>query len=227
MAVTKFAQHGLVRLGYEVSGEGTPEVLVLHGLLQDRVTMRPLTDELAERMSVIAMDLRGHGGSSAVHGLDLKLQDLVGDALVVLDAAEVESDVIVVGVELGAVIAAELQLTYPDRVREMVLINYPTGDMLVTEAITEIADLAYREQVEQAVTRWLNLSWGDGWRESVPKPRAAAARRSAGAIHPMLMALAQAGVSAHESLSLPGGAPFADDERLVSVVEAIEISLGL
>lgn len=222
MAVTKFAQHGLVRLGYDKSGEGSQTVLVLHGLLQDRVSVRPLLDVLEERVTVITMDLRGHGGSSAVHGLDMRLPDLVDDAFAVLDAAEIDAPVVVVGVELGAVIATGMKAAHPDRVRDLLLVNYPSGEMLDTEVITAIADRAYKGQAEEAVTGWLDLSWKAGWRDSVPKPRVAAARRSAEAIHPMLTALAHAEIGPQDSLDLPGGTPFAEEGDLALVVTALE-----
>lgn len=226
MSVTKFAQHGLVRLGYEAAGKGKPPVLVLHGALQGRVTLRPLTDALEERTEVISMDLRGHGGSSAVHGLNLQLTDLADDAFAVLDAAEVTSGVVVVGIELGAVIAATMQQSQPERVREILMINHPAADMLDAAILNSIADAAYRGQAEQALTRWLDLSWGVGWKESVSKSRIAAARRSVEAIHPMLTALAKAGVSEQPSLQLPGGSPFEDASDLESVLAAIESLTG-
>lgn len=221
MAVTKFAQNGLVRLGYEISGEGNNVVLVLHGLLQARNTMRPLADALEEDATVITMDIRGHGGSSAVHGLDMQIQDLVNDAFAVLDAAETSPGAIVVGVELGAVVAAGMKAADPERVRDVVLVNYPTGEMINPDTLTAIAQLAYREQVEKALNRWLDLSWGSGWQDLIPKPRVAAARRSAGAIHPTLMALANADIVDHESLSLPGAAPFAEEIDVEKVESAI------
>ena len=222
MAVTRFAQHGLVRLGYELHGEGEPTVLLLHGLLQTRNTLNPLLDALEDRATVIAMDMRAHGGSATVQGLNLRLDDLVEDAFAVLDAAEVDTPVIVVGVEIGAVIAQAMKEAEPDRVRESVLVNYPAGEMLDEAVITNIANTAYKGQGEKAVTRWLDLSWGAGWQESMPKSRIAAARRSAEAIHPILMALAKAGVQERDSISLPGGAPFAEDEHVDEVIAAIE-----
>lgn len=221
MAVTKFAQHGLVRLGYEISGEGEPVILVLHGVLQGRITLRPLTDELAERTTTISMDLRGHGGSSAVHGLNLRIPDLVDDAFAVLDAAEINSPVTVVGLELGAVIAGAMRESQPDRIREVVMINHPSGDMLDVGILESIADTAYAGQAEKALTRWLDLSWGAGWQGAIPKPRIAAARRSVEAIHPMLMALAKAGIAEGSSLTVPGGTPFDDEGDLASVLAAI------
>lgn len=221
MSVTKFAQHGLVRLGYEVSGEGESAILVLHGLLQGRITLRPLTDALAERATVIAMDLRGHGGSSAVHGLNLRVPDLAEDAFAVLDAAEISAPVTVVGVELGAIIANAMKEMHPDRVGEVVLINHPVDEMLDPEILNSIADTAYAGQAEKALTRWLDLSWGAGWQDALPKPRIAAARRSVEAIHPMLTALAKADVAELSSLGVPGGSPFDDEGDLAAVLAAI------
>ncbi len=222
MAVTKFAQNGLNRLGYEVNGEGESKVFILHGLLQTRSTLNPLLDALEDRGTAIAMDLRAHGGSSAVQGLNLRLADLVDDAFAVLDAAEIDTPTVVVGVEIGAVIAQAMKDANPDRVKGLVLINYPTGDMLDDETIRSIANIAYKGQAEQAITRWLDLSWGEGWRDRIPKPRIAAARRSAEAIHPILTALAEADVIEQESMTLPGGAPFAEEGHLNQTLEAIE-----
>lgn len=222
MAVTKFAQHELVRLGYEISGEGEPVILVLHGVLQGRITLRPLTDALAERTMVISMDLRGHGGSSAVHGLNLRVSDLAEDAFAVLDAAEVTSAVTIVGVELGAVIASAMRESRPDRVGEVVMVNHPAGEMLDAGILNSIADTAYAGQAEKALTRWLDLSWGAGWQDSIPKPRIAASRRSVEAIHPMLTALAKAEITELPSLRVPGGTPFDEEADLATVLAAIE-----
>lgn len=221
MARTAFAQHGLVRLGYEVQGDGQPAVLVLHGLLQDRVTMRPLVDALTEQTTVIAMDLRGHGGSSAVHGLDVRIDDLARDVFAVLDAAEVGSPVIIVGVELGAVIAATMATTHPDRVAATLPISFPTAAMTDAATLTAIADLAYRGQLDTAIGRWLDLAWGGGWQERVPKARIAAARRNAAALHPMLTALAGADVAQQESLTLPGGTPFVEKSDVEQVISRL------
>lgn len=222
MAVTKFAQHGLVRLSYEVNGEGEPTVLVLHGLLQTRNTLIPLLDALEERGTVIAMDLRAHGGSSTVQGLNLRLQDLVDDAFAVLDTADTNSPAIIVGVGVGAIIADSMYQQTPERIQGVVLINYPNDEMLDEDVITSIANTAYKGQAEQAVSRWLDLSWGEGWKDSMPKSRIAAARRSAEAIHPILMALVKADVQARESITLPGGSPFEEDEHLAQVLDAIQ-----
>lgn len=221
MARTAFAQNGLVRLGYEVQGESGPVVMLLHGLLADRASLRPLLDALADQATVITMDLRGHGGSSAIHGVDMQLSALVDDAFAVLDAAEITVPVAVVGVELGGVIAIAMQERSPQRLTGTVLVNYPSTEMRDSAMLTDIATRAYREQTDQALNRWLDLSWGEGWRENAPKPRIAAARRSVQAIHPILSAMAAADLPEVDSLRLPGGAPFASEEAVSQVMQEL------
>jgi 3-oxoadipate enol-lactonase len=221
MARTAFAQNGLVRLGYEVQGETGPVVMILHGLLGDRASLRPLIDALADQATVITMDLRGHGGSSAIHGVDMQLSALVDDAFAVLDAAEITAPVVVVGVELGGVIATAMQESKPERLTGTVLVNYPSAEMRDSATLNDIATRAYREQSEQALNRWLDLSWGEGWQGSVPKPRIAAARRSVQAIHPILTAMEAADLPDAVSLHLPGGTPFASDEAIHQVMQEL------
>ena len=48
------------RRAYVKKGEG-PALLLLHGLACDHTTWAPVIDELAERYTVIAPDLLGHG----------------------------------------------------------------------------------------------------------------------------------------------------------------------
>ncbi len=221
MARTAFAQNGLVRLGYEVQGETGPVVMILHGLLADRASLRLLMDALADQATVVTMDLRGHGGSSAIHGVEMHLSALADDAFAVLDAAGITAPVVVVGVELGGVIASMMQERHPDRLTGTVLVNYPSAEMRDAATLTDIATRAYREQVEQALNRWLDLSWGTGWQENVPKPRIAAARRSAQAIHPVLTAMAAANLPEAESLRLSGGTPFASEEAVHEVMQEL------
>lgn len=221
MTTTSFAQHGLVRIAYEMSGEGEQVVVLLHGLLSDRVAMRPLADALAEEMRVVVIDLRGHGGSSAIHGIDLTLDDLVGDVLAVLDAAEISSPVVVAGLEMGAVIVDQLRRTAPERVANVLRINTPATLIGDRETLLAISDRAYKGQTGPAVDHWLTLSWGPDWQTSVPKARVAAARRSAAALPQMLQVLVDAEIDDEPSLTIPGGTPFADDADVERVTMEI------
>ncbi len=224
MAVTAFAQNGLVRLAYEQSGDSGPAALLLHGVLSDRMAMRPLSDALQDSNRVITMDLRGHGGSSAIHGVDLHLDDLARDALAVLAAAEISGPSAVVGVGIGAAIAQRMQVIAPERVGKAVLINLPISSPQEAGTLRAIAEQAYKGQAESAVNQWLDREWGGDWRSTVPKARVASARRSAASLHAMLIALADGEVQEANALTLPGAAPFAADTAVDQVMTLLELA---
>lgn len=58
-----------VAIQFDVHGAGPPLVLV-HGLGDDRRLFRPLRERLAHRFTTVALDLRGHGDSSAARDYD-------------------------------------------------------------------------------------------------------------------------------------------------------------
>src|SRR4051794_13542002 len=74
---------------------------------------------LAKRFRVLAFDNRGCGRSGRPGG-PYTLAQMVDDALAVLDAAG-EERAHVYGISLGGMIAQELALRAPDRVRSLVL----------------------------------------------------------------------------------------------------------
>lgn len=217
MATTSFVQNGLVRIAYEVAGEGPPIVL-LHGLLGDRVTVRPLADALVDTHMVVSLDLRGHAGSSAIHGIELSVAELAHDVISVMDTLGV-AQAIVVGVDLGAVLASALG----DRASHVIAIN-PPGSMIADEAVLEdVAESAYKGLGEKAISGWLNIAWGPDWQDRVPRPRIAAARRSVASLHTCLRAMMNCQDSREYDVvfGLPGGTPFANDADVASVVAAI------
>lgn len=221
MGVTSFVQNGLVRIAYEVAGEGAPVVL-LHGMLGDRVTMRPLADALIAGHRVVSIDLRGHGGSSAIHGAEVAFADLASDIAAVLDAAGIEAAP-VVGVDLGAAVAAHLG----DRATCVVAVN-PVEQLTADIAsLGSIADDAYKGLGDKAVNGWLDIAWGSDWRDRVPRPRVAAARRNVQGLHGYLSAVVRegAGSTPTQVLTLPGGAPFAEESGVQAAMTALSDEL--
>src|SRR5581483_5595604 len=78
-----------------------------------------LVDGLAEHVEVIVYDHRGVGESTDVPG-NFTIADLAADAIALLDALDVEQ-AHVFGISMGGAVAQELAVTYPDRVRGLVL----------------------------------------------------------------------------------------------------------
>ena len=151
--------HGNVTIAWDEIGAGEP-LLLIHGLGYGRWGWEPLLPLLAERFRVISFDNRGIGESSVPPG-PYTAGEMAGDALAVLNAADVEH-AHVVGTSLGGMIAQELVLEAPDRVDRLVLISTTPGARggypmpaatirLITEAAKWAPDVALRRFVENAL----------------------------------------------------------------------------
>jgi pimeloyl-ACP methyl ester carboxylesterase len=108
-------------LAYVEAGDPMgPPVLLVHGYTDNSRSWSLLAPHL-DGFRLIAVDLRGHGASEApacCYGLDALARDLEG----ALDALGIER-ARVVGHSLGAMAAAVLAATAPERVERLVLIS--------------------------------------------------------------------------------------------------------
>ncbi len=102
-----------------VDGERGPWVLLSHGLATDLTMWDELTDALRERYRVLRYDARGHGGSAATEG-DYSLDQLVADAVGILDALEV-GQAHFAGLSMGGMIGLGLMLDHAQRIRSAVI----------------------------------------------------------------------------------------------------------
>lgn len=204
MATTRFAQNDLVRLSYEVSGEGAgPVVVLLHALLGDRPSLAPLRDRLEAHARVISPDARGHGASSALTDRTVSITDLANDVVAVLDQEGISGPVHLIGHGQGAITALELAHWRPDRVASLVLIEPDAltildgeDDELVVrtredarKGQREASDASYKGLADKALDQYLDRRWGTGWRDRLTKIRMASVRRSVQALSPSLDAL--------------------------------------
>ena len=108
------------RVSYHRLGEGPPIVLI-HGITSSSRTWRAVTHGLAERHTVVAPDLLGHGRSGKPRG-DYSLGAYasgVRDLLAVLGIGKAT----VVGHSLGGGIAMQFAYQFPDRVERLVLVD--------------------------------------------------------------------------------------------------------
>jgi pimeloyl-ACP methyl ester carboxylesterase len=112
-----FTDNQGVRLHWEERGSGSPLLLIM-GATYSAKMWYPALDVLATRHRVLCFDNRGTGESSTTRVASMA--DFAGDARAVMDAAGVER-AHVYGVSLGGVIALELALEAPERIRSLVL----------------------------------------------------------------------------------------------------------
>lgn len=129
-------------------GSGAP-VLLIMGVAGHRLMWREeFLAALADEFEVLAFDNRGIGDSSRAE--DFTLDDLVGDALAVLDWAGV-SDAHVVGLSLGGAIAQQLTLAHPERVRTLTLVaTWPGGEDPWGEGVLKLAGAGQAPDAETA-----------------------------------------------------------------------------
>lgn len=106
------------RLWYERRGSGEP-LLVITGFAISSAIFEPLLDLYARRFDCITYDHRGSGRSGA-RLRPTSMPELAADAARLLDALGVQS-AHVYGVSMGGMVAQELALRFPERVRGLIL----------------------------------------------------------------------------------------------------------
>jgi len=152
-------------------GEGTP-LLLLHGFTGTREAWDHLRPHLHPHFAVVAPDLPGHGESPCEP--DTTFESTLESLVRLLDALELEQ-VDVGGYSLGARVGLGLALTFPSRVRRLVLESgspglrrrRDRGERRRTDA--ELATSIELEGLEAFVRRWEALPLFDGIR-SLPEP---------------------------------------------------------
>jgi pimeloyl-ACP methyl ester carboxylesterase len=113
------AHAGEVELSYERSGSGPPLLLIM-GMSGNRHTWgEPFLQALREDFELVAYDHRGVGESSRVEE-PFTISQLAADAAALLTALELD-EVHVLGVSMGGMVAQELALAYPERIRTLTL----------------------------------------------------------------------------------------------------------
>lgn len=113
------------RLAYTLEGEAGPPVLFIMGFGMRGAVWRPQIDALREDHRVVFYDHLGLGDSDPAPSAQT-MQKMAADAERVLDALD-WPDAHVVGVSMGGMIAQELALAAPTRLRSLTLIATHAG----------------------------------------------------------------------------------------------------
>jgi pimeloyl-ACP methyl ester carboxylesterase len=115
------------RLYWEQYGIGPPVLLIMGLSFTHQMWFRVLPT-LASRFRVILFDNRGVGLSEVPKG-PYRMRQMARDAVAVLDAAGIDS-AHVIGASMGGMIAQELALRFPARVRSLLLACTSHGGLL-------------------------------------------------------------------------------------------------
>ncbi|KAF2991839.1 alpha/beta hydrolase [Methylocystis sp. MJC1] len=102
-----------------------PALVLLHGFGETHVAWRNIAPKLAERFSVVAMDLRGYGWSAAPEsekGEAYTKREMADDVVKVMEALG-HVQFALVGHDRGARVGLRLALDHPGRLTKLALIN--------------------------------------------------------------------------------------------------------
>jgi (E)-2-((N-methylformamido)methylene)succinate hydrolase len=133
----------------------TPTLVLIHGVGLDHTMWDPLRASLPADRPVITYDLLGHGDAPLLpDGSDIH-------ALVDQLATVVDGPVDLVGFSLGALIAQEFTLRFPERVRRLILVNgvfdrTPNERAAILTRVADVRDGGYLANVAQAIDRWFS-----------------------------------------------------------------------
>ena len=137
-----FADANGARLYYEVYGQGEP-LLLIAGFGASHLSWASQVPVYAHEFRVIVFDNRGTGQSDFPEGVDYTIPLLADDAAALLDALGVDT-AHVFGHSMGGMIAQEMALRHPERLRSLILgATWPGGPHAVPpelEALVAFVD---------------------------------------------------------------------------------------
>lgn len=160
-------RQGELELYYEVHGnDSLPALMLLHGNTASSAVFSALVPKLTTRRRVILVDLLGHGRSDRYKELPRHIWEANAVAVHGLVGELSLSSVDLLGVSGGAVVAINLALLDPGRVRRLVGDSFFGSRILPEEAVSLAAG---REQAmeEPEVARFWKSLHGSDWREVV------------------------------------------------------------
>ena len=105
------------KTSYEVNGNG--EVLLfIHAGGLDRHLWKPQIQKFKNQYKVVTYDIRGHGASSFVGNDRSDIDDIIS----IIDKEAIQR-VNIIGCSMGAILAIDFLLEYPNRVDQVVLVS--------------------------------------------------------------------------------------------------------
>ena len=114
-----------VQIYYEVLGDGFP-LLMIHGLSEHSSSWDPkLTEGLSKKFKVILFDVPG-SGHSELSSKESSITEFANQTSLLMDALDI-SEANVLGISLGGMIAQELVLNYPSKIKRLILGSTHSG----------------------------------------------------------------------------------------------------
>ncbi|WP_349408257.1 2-succinyl-6-hydroxy-2,4-cyclohexadiene-1-carboxylate synthase [Pseudalkalibacillus sp. SCS-8] len=148
-----------VQYHVEVEGEGEP-VLLLHGFTGSREDWRSFVHVWKKEFKLITIDLPGHGKTDSPEDVKKYATKETVEALEkILDELKIES-AFVLGYSLGGRVALSFAMTFPERVKRLILESSSPGLQTIQERLErkqkddQLAEWILQEGVETFVNYW-------------------------------------------------------------------------
>jgi pimeloyl-ACP methyl ester carboxylesterase len=136
-----FVEHNGARLHWSALGKGEPVVLIM-GLGCSSAMWFRVAPQLAKRHRVILLDNRGSGQTQVAHFVVHRVAHMAADVVAVLAAAG-EASAHVIGFSMGGMIAQQLAIDFPARVRSLALLGTHSGGIWAEQAEPEVRQLLF------------------------------------------------------------------------------------
>ncbi len=142
-------------LAYVIAGSGQSMILI-HGSLLDRTLWDPQVMAFAQHHQVIRYDARGHGASQSGVAPYSHERDLLG----LFEHLQIERGILI-GLSMGARIALQFCLTWPERVQALVIASSGMDRFVYSLEIhacrTTMAEALARNDTDAAIEAFLDL----------------------------------------------------------------------
>ncbi|MGC8657640.1 MAG: alpha/beta fold hydrolase [Desulfomonilaceae bacterium] len=138
-----YCQQDKLNIYYEIHGQGSPLVMI-RGLGSNADHWYAQTEFFAKFFKVLIFDNRGIARSSDP-GEDYTVPAMAADTVGLMDALKLKM-AYVMGLSMGGMIAQELAINYPDRIKGLVLVCTHCGGSRQTQPSAEVSAL-FKEMV--------------------------------------------------------------------------------
>lgn len=145
MTTNRVAVRG-IELEYEEQGAGARALVLVHGFTGSRRDFAPRLPALAKLGRTIALDLRGHGGSTSTGEASSYTLEQLGEDLVAFLEARALRGCDLLGHSLGGMVVLRAALAAPDLVGSLILMDTSAGPPALPVARFRLA-----KQVVEAV----------------------------------------------------------------------------
>lgn len=116
---------GDIDIAYKMFGTGDP-ILLIPGFSMTMEMWGEILNDLSKNHTVIIFDNRGIGETTAGNRT-FSMDQFVNDTVGLIDALEIEKPIDVLGLSLGGMIAQELALSNPEKIKHLILVASSCG----------------------------------------------------------------------------------------------------